>query len=619
MAQKKRRNVGRKISGKMPRGADFGDLLESTLRRDPEVAAAGEKQRRAAEIQAFLGGLEAKNAAGGGGFNAALLDLPSAGFLKTAGKSLINKELGKAALNATAFTGGYSGEELGSAPGDAAAALQMFSGMPKAGLERAFEFLRRSNADQVGSAAMALASRGAAERRNGVTEEEAAFPVFGSKTGRLSRAAQQMKKKGKDLPQFSAEGQIAPARQRELETQMREMIPLMGAKDPAKVAADLDAWVKSNPFWGKYPLQKEPLLDLMPASLRAPLYQSLKNMGYGGVKMGSREFGSRRPDYRPGKETITPGADRKWEDILKYEQGGGIPAGWAERNPGKKPQRVFRPGESPEPGEIPFGGDLFKTTAGAGLLGAALAGQGTESDDSQAGLVLSRRNLGELRRQYLANLASLDKARPGFSQTNSGEAFVKAKYPKLYAKLTKDSPVKLEPSFDSFAGEFNPWSGIAKITALPDRMIRKDRLRDAGAASADIIAHESLHSADFNRIFHGLKSPDGRALALADLTPDDLNTRDMKKLYRRLGEVPSRNLKKLDEIPDVSGKYSAEGDLDVYKNQPFEQRAFGAGDRAASSYLKFLDMLENSKTTAAGSRTGLSIDDLLSAFSNEPR
>ncbi len=365
MADTRQTKRGRNGAGGGRKGAEISEILQSALRKDPKKAAEGEMRRKAAEISAFLAAKEAQNAAGGGGFNVAMLDLPSAGFLKAAGKSLINKELGKAALNATAFTGGYSGEELGSAPGDAAAAVQMFSRMPKAGLERAFEFLRRSNVDQLGGAAMALASRGAAGQRNGA-EEEAAFPVFGRGTGRLERAVRQMGKSGKDLPQFSAEGKIAPARQRELEAQMREMIPLLGAKDPGKVAADLDAWVKNNPFWGKYPLQKEPLLDLMPASLRAPFYQSLKNMGYGGVKFGSRDFGSRRPDFRPGKETVAPGANRKWEDILKFEQGGGLPAGWAAKNPGTAPKWVARPGEKLAPGQEALIRELLKKTAASG-------------------------------------------------------------------------------------------------------------------------------------------------------------------------------------------------------------------------------------------------------------
>jgi hypothetical protein len=257
--------------------------------------------------------------------------------------------------------------------------------------------------------------------------------VFGSKTGRLSRAAQQMKKKGKDLPQFSAEGQIAPARQRELETQMREMIPLMGAKDPAKVAADLDAWVKSNPFWGKYPLQKEPLLDLMPASLRAPLYQSLKNMGYGGVKMGSREFGSRRPDYRPGKETITPGADRKWEDILKYEQGGGIPAGWAVRNPGAAPKWVARPGESLQPGQEALLADLLKkgATGAAALEGIASLADNPDADADQAAVPGSKKLLRKIQLARSGRLLDPPKQGPTPGAVSAPEALKVSRFENL--------------------------------------------------------------------------------------------------------------------------------------------------------------------------------------------
>ena len=306
--------------------------------------------------------------------------------LKT-GQALRAGSFGNAAVNALAFTSQFGDDPVSRLVGEVAAFTPNLSGLGKMSkAARSAEFQKRLGQDYLvgGTVGAGLTLGGMAPQRE-TDENTAAFPVFGGvgTLGNLRRVAQRAAAKGKDLPQFDFEGKIAPRRQQELEQRMRAWIPKLSGKDPEGTTKKLDAWVKNNPFWGKYPLEKGPLLDLMPAELRQPFYQSLKEMGYGGTRMGERTALGSRGEKLGGRarnenfSEIPSFANRKWEDILKFEQGGGLPAGWAAANPGRQPSWIARPGEKLAPGQRNILDEYVKTAGGGGTaaaLGAGIAG-----------------------------------------------------------------------------------------------------------------------------------------------------------------------------------------------------------------------------------------------------
>ena len=461
----------------------------------------------------------------------------------------------------------------------------------------------------------------------------AAFPVFGvGSTGRLRQAGERMAKTGKDLPLFSYEGKIAPARQRELENRMRAWIPKLSSKDPGKAMAELDEFVSRNPFWGKYPLEKGPLLDYLPASLRPAFYQSLKESGYGGVKMGSRDLGALRVESRPGgRETIKPFSSRNWEEILKYEQGGGIPTGVAAE--GRQAPWFTRPGEATPTGQRNFLGDralgagqsidpatkafLEQMAIGSGIGAAARLASGgipQEGGDNRAGLVVNSRNIGRLSQAYRENLEKLNKIRPSARKFNELEAAFSAKYPKIYETATQRFPITPDarlPKDSLPVGSFDPYDYVVRADIPSPRSdrwkSRADRYNMLG-----VLGHEAQHAVDLARIPSGLRAPGmapGKTINFGDFVVPMSGNR-VQEVLDTWAKLPS-SLRKKDFAEVLSrdpgrAKYikpgTAErmGDIGIYENQPVEARAFKAGETAADTIDRMLEWLKASKQSAAG-------------------
>ena len=165
-------------------------------------------------------------------------------------------------------------------------------------------------------------------------EEGMAFPVFGvGKTGRLAAAHRRLKgKKSIEKPLLNPESKKAPRRAQEIEKRMREWLPMTSAGDVSEREKLLDEFIKTRPKgWGKVPVEKDKLIDHTPMKLRQSLYQTLKEMGYGGIQTGNL-VGNRRNFSRgpgPGTSgTMQPHTARTWEEILQFEQKGNVPAGW---------------------------------------------------------------------------------------------------------------------------------------------------------------------------------------------------------------------------------------------------------------------------------------------------
>ena len=602
----------------LPRRGVQNPLLTSYLRKDAAKTAAGERFRKFREED--LATRYAKR-----GETSGLLDLLTFFPAGRAASALKAGERLPAALAGTEFLSQFSDDPLSRLVGETLALAPTTRGLSKlAAGTRGAEYTKRLGQDwlggTVGGAAGTLAGLNMRpEGRDG--ENLAAYPVYSvGSLRRLAAVADRVAKTGKDFPMFTAEGKMSPARQKELFRRMEEWIPNTSTKKPEAVLQDLRDWIAATKGAGKKPVEKRIILDRMPASLSEAFQQSLKEMGYGGMDRGPRskapmdKFGTRVTKGQnlaaleaEGKYTsggrmnptqVATEGPKTWEELKPREQ-----AGFTHQD--KPVTWVTRPGEVLEPGKKPFRRDLFKTAAGAGLLGAALAGQDTGSEDSQAGLVLNRRNLAELRRRFEANLKELNKQRPGFEQTNRGEAFIKAKYPKIYSNLVSNRPVVVEPDFDGYSGGYDPISQTTYMSAIPDRNIpAKDRLA-ANKVSAEIIAHEGMHAADFRRILSDLQTPGGKRILLSDFTPDNRETDYMKAAYRNLPGISRQNKEDIGLFPNTRGKYSAGGTYEEYAAQPIEQRAFGAGNRGAESLQKFLEMLENNKAAAAGASSAL--------------
>lgn len=570
--------------------AELNSLLEKALRKDPKKAAAQEKARHSAEVEHFLKSRAAQAAVGGGGFNMGLLDILSAMPATQAAKLLKTGNLGGAAVNALAFTSQFDDSKMAQDVGDA----------------------------------LAL------------------FPVFGGvgSLGNLRRTAARSARTGKDLPQFSYEGKIAPRRQAELEKRMRDWIPNASAANKEDLTQKLDTWVKNNPFWGKYPLEKGPLLDLMPKELRAPFYQSLKEMGYGGTKMGergARDLKGKLLGNRPrleGKKEIESFANRKWEEIMPFEQSGGVPKGWAEKNPGRQPEWVTRPGEKLKPGQKGLlDSDLYQQAgqqwAGGALLGGGISaaqslaggGQGQKGGDQKAGLVVNRRNIGRLRQMQQEKLMELSKKRPGMADFNAAEATFAAKYPKLYKNAVDNSEIgAFQPIPGSYkTGEYNPATGNIGIGVPRDpKQWDETTLFGKRKVSPEVfnsMGHESIHANDFNRLGKINDPATGRKMDVGDLfAPDDVKDKDfmMKTLSRMSKKYPDLE-KMFDNFdpkyispPSSSKRRNPLQALEdwkqfrQYKKQPLEARAFKAGATSGKSVEKLFEALGNDKLGAIG-------------------
>lgn len=370
-------------------------LLEAVLRKDPE------KTRRSQEVESFLSRLGAERKAKLAETTGALDLLTLHPGLKAA-QALRAKSFIPAGANALAFASQFGDDMLSRALGDASVALPLLAGAR--GLSSQARAVR--GLEELAANTGMTSVGNFAARRMGMdvggpgTDEKAAIPVYEgvTTTGKLRQMAKRAAEKGKDLPQFSWEGKIAPARQRKLEKDMRAWIPMLGSKDPEGQLKLLDDWVKNNPFWGKYPLEKGPLLDLMPVKLRPAMNFALMNSGYGGINTGARTaLGSRgeKLGTRARNEKfseIKPFSARKFEEFMPYYMSGNLPAGWAAANPGRQPSWIARPGEELAPGQRNFL-DAFAKSAGsggaagalgAGILGGMSFGGDDQSEDDQA-------------------------------------------------------------------------------------------------------------------------------------------------------------------------------------------------------------------------------------------
>ena len=119
----------------------------------------------------------------------------------------------------------------------------------------------------------------------------AAFPVFKGSPALAKRMG-----KGA-LPLFDEAGKMSAAKRKELMAEMEDFIGAWYPKKP-EMPEWLNAWKGSLPKAGS----NAEILGTVPQQLTQSLYQSLKQLGYGGVA-----------DKKKGP--------RVWEDVLKFEQG----------------------------------------------------------------------------------------------------------------------------------------------------------------------------------------------------------------------------------------------------------------------------------------------------------
>ena len=633
--------------------AQMSELLEKVLRKDPE------KTRRGQEVSKFLAERAAERTAKMGettGVGDILTLLP--GY--TGLKALKAGQKGLAALDAAQFLNQFNTGKTGSDIDNTLAALYLARGttgsLKNIGKllsdpELGGRFLGNAalQGAVMGSAGMAARKLMGEEDGPRKNEETAAFPQFGGvgKIGNLRRAVERLNLKGKDLPMFSYEGLMAPRRQQELEHRMKEWIPNLSAKDPQKQLAQLDEWLApQRKLWGKEPISKGQLLDIMPKELRPAFYQSLKDMGYGGTTTGQREVisqaaqdlsrksGSRVLGSTPGavlRGEMPSNASRKWEDILNFEQTGGRPKGWSENFPGRDPEWIARPGETLKPGQTPFN---WKDAAAGGAAGGlmAIAGMPEEGEaDQKAGLVLSPKNLPRLAQMARENIAKLNATRPGPS-ANYAEGLFAAKYPKIYETMTKGGPVFWDPKTDIGNGYFSLRKGrVGAGTAFPENFTKQD-FHDIPSKYFKTLAHEGTHAVDAARFGRVNDIVTKKPLSLADWVEkkdDYLKQRlqdpryqnpELRKYLTEEGYIQNakEDAKALDKmsrvfgdaaknpgmaaferevLPDpanFSGNYrSGRVDYRDYRNNPIERRAFKAGETGSQTLNTLATLLDD--------------------------
>ena len=580
--------------------AEIDPLLEDVLRRGGREKSwlqeeARKQFRRKADVERFLAGTDAERRAKLSetlGINDLLTFLPATAAAKSA---VSGNKLG-AGVNALAFTSQFDDSNVGRTVGDLTAA----------------------------------------------------FPVFGvGSTGRLRNVAKAAAEKGRDLPVFHEAGKISPARQRELYARMEKWIPLTSTKDPEKRLAEFSDWMASTKGAGTRPVDKHVILDRMPASLRQPFYQSLKEMGYGGVRIGERskapmdKFGNRVTKAEnlaeleaAGKYTsggrmnptqVAPAEARKFEDILQFEQSGGKPAGWAAANPGRDPLWVARPGETLAPNQRNFLGDkaigagaggsardidpktkafLEQMAIGSGIGAAANYlndGNPLPGGDNRAGLVVNKRNIGRLRDLQEAAAARLDKIRPAFPEMNYLESVFAAKYPKIYEKSVLASP---KNAFNvglggASSGSFSPFTSRVTV-GIPTSA--DDWAKSSAIPSIfNTMGHEALHGVDYRRLGKVNHPITGRRLDVGDfVAPIALEYKWAKpELTETLSKIyPDAAAK----VANIKPKYAFPGTesdnpftrlvKDIkYRTSPIEIRARKAGRTSEKTLSNLMDKL----------------------------
>ena len=540
--------------------AELNPLLEATLRKDP----AKEKYRKAAEIRNFLESRGAERTAKLGestGLGDLFTFMPAAGALK----ALKAGQKGMAAVNALAFTSQFDDSPLGQTVGDAMAFMPIFGMGSTKGLARAQERLRK------------------------MTE---------------------LGKKG-DLPRFSYEGKMSPGRQKEVEGGIRTWIDKMSdAKDTGKLHRDLDAWIENaGKGWGKKPLEKEKILHSLPSALKPGLNQWAKERGYGGIEYGRRfkavteasglpltkklqaERGYSVPSKTTGRE-VPAYSNRPFEEINKFEMGGGIPKKWEE---------AFKRQQAAERAKA--GMEMIGTGAVSSAAINSLSPSRAESGDSKAGLIVNSRNIGRLQKEMAARKRVLDLRRPDRGDLNEIEAAFAAKYPKLYENGLAGLGNAEFSSGKAGSGSFNPATGGIELEA-PGKV----GSRDERSAIAKALSHEVLHANDFQRIGKINEPFTRNRIKGSEFVPIGSKPETHKDILDRMeifnpAEAQKSRFAGQDYItPQVakdlySGTSNAQAKAAArYRGQPVEQRAIMAGDTGRKGVDKLLDFTETSGT-----------------------
>lgn len=510
-------------------------VINELLRRDPKRQAAEKTKRfldsRQAERQAKLGE------------TSGLGDLLTFAPTGMAAKGLKSGQLGNAAVNALAFTSQFDDSKLGGDVQDALAMFPVFGFGSTKGLGRAQERLSR------------LAERGVQA----------------------------------ELPILTAEGKMAPGRFKQFEKRLRGYIDQSGSKDSAKQKAELEEWLKT--INTQKPIDKSVIFDRMPASLRPGLYQAAKEQGYGGIDLGRRsvspmdKYGNRvtkaqnlaelekNGQYTSGGRMNptqeAPSGPRRWEEVLKFEQGGGVPKAWEEKFRAKQQQEVARKylEQLGIGSAVGLGADLLSPQRNDGT-----------TRDQKAGLVVNKRNIGRLRQLQEQNLSRLSGIRPGTPELNELEATFAAKYPKIYEKTAKGGAYNTEFGFGG--GYFEPGSGQITLSAPTDSHVWERRPQVVGSL-LNTMGHEATHSLDYQRLGKVNELLSGRKL-----TPEDFgkNYKSQARIFRESGGTPT-------EV------------LAAYKQQPIEHRAYKAGATAEKSLSDLLIGLTDPSSLKSGKKT----------------
>ena len=500
----------------MPRDPYQELIINEALRRDPKRQAAKRTEKflndRQAERQSKLGETS--------GLGDLLTFLPAA----NAAKALKSGQIGNSAVNALAFTSQFDDSKLGGDVQDALAMFPVFGFGSTKGLAKGQDRLRK------------LAERGVQA----------------------------------ELPILSEKGKMAPARLKQFEKRIRAYIEDSSAKDTSKTLGDLDKWLET--LNTTKPVDKRVLFDRMPASLRPGLYQAAKEQGYGGISLGTRskapmdKYGTRvtkgenlaeleaQGKYTSGGRMNptqeAPSGPRRWEEINKFEQSGGVPKAWEDKFRAQQQKEVARKYLE----QLGIGSAVGTS---ANLLTGG--GHNRDGEDQKAGLIVNKRNIGRLRQLQEGHLDRLAKIRPNSPELNELEAIFAAKYPKIYEKTAKGGSYQTESGFGG--GYFEPKSGNITLRAPedPESWRKRPRLSEN---VLNTLGHESTHSLDYQRLGKVNDLTTGRKLNADDFGK---NYKTIVKLFNEPG------------IGTIKGAQAA------YEAQPIEKRAYKAGATAQKS------------------------------------
>lgn len=537
--------------------AELNQLLESVLRKDP----AREKSRQAAKVKEFLDRLGDERTAKLGestGLGDLLTFMPGA----AAARALRAGSKSGAAVNALAFTSQFDDSKLSQDVGTALAAFPVFGLGSTKGLASAQNRLRKA-------------------REAGRTAE---------------------------LPILSAEGKMAPGRFKQFEGRMRNWIDAGSSANPKEQHELMDRWLDT--FKRDKPIDKRIIFDRMPSALRPALYQSAKEQGYGGINLGTRskapmdlvgnrvtkgeniaeleKLGKYTSGGRMNPTQSAPSGPRTWEEILQFEQKGGMPKGWQE-------------GFAKKAKDIDPKTKAYLESIGIGsAAGAAtnILGPETAPGDQKAGLIVNRRNIGQLAKLQERQAARLTLARPEYTELNELEATFAAKYPKLYEKAVGKGQFTPEIGFGG--GSFKPETGEVSVQ-VPRTSKEWAKHPQMISEVLETLGHESLHASDIKRLGKIRDPITKRKIDVGHfVSPNMANFPGfLEKLKSRVakGEIKPFGMDPLipKYITPADAKRirpdSIEIATKIYRSQPVEARAFKAGETSLKSTSRLLEAL----------------------------